>query len=308
MPQRLASVLAERLSEVGFAPEHLLAELVFARVHRRGRLEASQLPPEFEEVERLWPSITYLLGMGASLTEFLTAGVAADGALRGQMASLGGVANAMYGLCDWLLDTGHGVPKLFQDAPQCASERPPRTHQQLIVSLLNFYTRELWRLSSSKPEIAELTLRALKKLYVAEMQSTATSGITRSAWWRKSALPVFVIALPGWISSEAGRRISIAEHLRWLGKTGELIGWVDDFADYEDDCASGDANRLKALDRDSILRVATKVAEQGRQVLRDWDLHNEHVAARNTFLVMIWSWLTVDPQNKGPEAHAGSGL
>jgi hypothetical protein len=245
--------------------------------------------------------------MGASLTDFLTAGVVSDHALRAQIASLGAVANAMYGLCDWLLDTVRGVPKLFQDAPQCGSEGPPRTHQQLIASLLNFYISELRRICYRKPEIGELTLRALKKLYAAELQSTSANAITRSAWWRKSALPIFVIALPGWISSEAGCRITIAGHLRWLGRTGELIGWVDDFADYENDCVSGDANRLKALDHDSILRVATKVAEQGRQVLRFWDLHNEQVAARNTFLVMIWSWLTVDPQNNRPEAHAGSG-
>src|SRR5207302_2929071 len=111
-------------------------------------------------------------------------------------------------------------------------------------------------------------------------------------WRRKSALPLVIMGLPVWMTTQLLDRRSYASHLRWLYRLGRFFGLVDDAADLEEDRAAGRPNCfLRATGRE----VADPVARQGLLLLKTWDAGappSRHVSTmRETFLAITWSWL-----------------
>jgi len=291
MADRVAELLITELDKLGFAPELLLSKLVGSRVGRRGEDEFGFLSSCFPDVGNLREMFTHHLGIGASLTEFLIAGLSLTPETRAQVASLGGIAHTIYAVFDSLLDGSGCVPELFGAHKRIAAGGD--THnQQLLVRLVELYFERLNSLPTRATSVRTLLERTIQKLYAAELKSSVPGQIARSAWWRKNVLPVVVMALPAWFSATDQSNIRFTEHLFWLGRLGDFLGWLDDFSDYEKDRASGQANRLRSYQQTQFAELAHQTAIRGQLVLRLWDSRNVNPAARNTFTVMAWTSLT----------------
>jgi hypothetical protein len=289
MAYAVANLLIAELDKPGFAPDLLLMKLVGSRMAQRGEDEFQALSVCFPDVGHVRPIFTHHLGIGASLTEFLTAGLSLQPVVRAQVASLGGIAHTIYALFDSLLDSSGYVPELFEK--QSLSTAGDIHKQELLIRLVKLYFERLDSISAKTDGKRALLERTIHKLHRAELESSAPGEITRRAWWRKNALPIVVMALPGWLSAGDRSNIRFTEHLFWLGRVGEFLGWLDDFSDFEKDSASGQANRLKRYDRSLFPDLAHQTAIRGERVLQLWDARNTNPAARNTFTVIAWTSL-----------------
>ncbi|HZS55168.1 MAG TPA: hypothetical protein VFA65_12245 [Bryobacteraceae bacterium] len=312
MQTPLADFLVQELGLAGFAPDPLLIKLVASRMADRGANEFQNLRGRLGEVEHLRCKCMYHLGVGASLTEFLVAGLPLSRDARREVASLGGIAHTIYAVFDTLLDTSGSVPELFGEQTRLSGDPEIRSQQQLVLDLVKLYFAKLNSLPELNGRIQVMTARAIERLYRAELHSAQPGDVTFSTWWRKNALPIVIMGLPGWISASGKSTISFTEHLLWLGRVGEFFGWVDDFSDYEKDRASGQANRLKLMEKTSLRSFARNTATKGKRILRLWESRNDDPATRNTFTVVVWTSLvppTATTQYRVPEAEAGvSGL
>ena len=298
MAEAVAELLATELDKLGFAPELLLTKLVGSRVGRRGEDEFQFLSARFQDVGTLRAVFTHHLGIGASLTEFLIAGLSLPPEIRAQVALLGGIAHTIYALFDSLLDGSGCVPELFGAQKRIAAGCD--THkQELLLRLVELYFERLHSLPAQATGVRALIERTIQKLYEAELKSSTPGQITRSVWWRKNVLPIVVMALPAWLSAADQSNMRFTEHLIWLGRVGDFLGWLDDFSDYEKDHASGQANRLRGYEQTQFAKLARQTAIRGQLVLRLWDSRNTNPAARNTFTVMAWTSLT-QPNPKSP--------
>lgn len=291
MADAVAELLITELERVGFASDLLLMKLVGSRMAQRGESEFQALSARFPGIEDCRRIFTHHLGIGASLTEFLTAGLSLQNSERLQVASLGGIAHTIYALFDLLLDSSGCVPELFGTQKRIAGGCDVHK-QELLIRLVELYFERLNALPVRTTGVRGLLERTIHKLYAAELKSSGPGQITRSAWWRKNALPIVVMALPAWLSAADESNIRFTEHLFWLGRVGDFLGWLDDFSDYEKDCASRQANRLRAYDQTEFADLGRKTALRGQVVLQLWDSHNTNPAARNTFTVMAWTSLT----------------
>jgi hypothetical protein len=299
MPHAVAEFLAAELAQIGLEPEPLLTKLVASRIADRGDSEFESLAVRFRDVGALRSKCRYHLGIGASLTEFLIGGLSSKQEFQLQVASLGGIAHTIYALFDSLLDVSGCVPELFTSRPEWSADPKIRTQQEFVTDLVRFYFQKLDGLSFEGSPVRAFIERAIHKLYAAELQSAVPGEIERKAWWRKNALPIIVMALPAWFSAQEGSNMRFTEHLMWLGRVGEFLGWLDDFSDSEKDQAAGQANRLNALGRSFIQVLARKVAIKGQRVLQFWDSRNSDIALRNTFTVIVWTSLAPP----APESH-----
>jgi hypothetical protein len=284
------------MESVGLKPDPLCVKLVSARMADRGREELERLPSGIASLPKLQNACAYHLGVGASFTEFLLGGVPLKREFKSEIASLGAIAHTIFALFDALLDSSQGVPVLFGDNPQIASDPDVRAKQELVIKLVDRYFKTVNVLSSGAPRVRSLLESAIRRLYEAELQSAVAQPIRPTTWWRKNALPIVVMGLPAWLSNCQGGKMTLPANLLWLGRVGEFLGWLDDFADYETDRASGQANRL-LLDREtSIEERARKVAHKGRGVLLAWDARNNVSPLRDTFTVIVWTWMA-DPKS-----------
>jgi hypothetical protein len=298
MPQLIADVLIRELAFIGFAPDPLLIKLVASRMADRGASEFEKLPPQFHEVGQLRTKCIYHLGIGASLTDFFVAGLGLSRDIRLEVASLGGIAHTIYAVFDTLLDVSGSVPEVFSGQTCFSEDDELRNQQQLVLELVNFYFTKLNSLPQINRHVRALIEQTVQRLYQAELQSAKPGQTTFSTWWRKNALPIVLMGLPGWISAGGEGTISFTEHLLWLGRVGEFLGWVDDFSDYEKDRASEQANRLKSVEATSLPLFARGAAARGKRVLQLWESRNNDPALRNTFTVVVWTSLvqpTVGP-------------
>ncbi len=291
--------LSAELAAADFAPSPLLVKLVGSRIADRGASELDRVGLSGLQDEDLRRICIHHLGVGACFTEFLISSLKLPRDFRAKAASLGGLAHTIYAAFDSLLDFSQTVPDVFGDYRPLISDSEVSDKQTLVVTLVQRYFRALNALSSEGDKVRTLLDDAIRKLYDAELESAIKVDIRRRTWWRKNALPIVVMGLPGWFSPLKGSNISFSEQLFWLGRVGEFLGWVDDFSDYERDCASGQPNRLRNSSEDSIERLARQVAAKGRRVLAAWDLRNALSAPRDVFTVIVWGWLA-NPSCEAP--------
>jgi hypothetical protein len=308
----VGNLLLAELDKLGFAPDDLLTKLVGSRIGQRGEDEFQIVSARFPDVGDVRPMFTHHLGIGASMTEFLIAGLALHSAMRAQVASLGGIAHTIYALFDSLLDVSGCVPELFSN--QSPVVFGADTHkQELLIRLVGLYFERLNSMSGQATKIRALLERTIHKLHKAELESSAPGEITRQAWWRKNALPLVVMALPGWLFATDLSNIRFTEHLLWLCRVGDFLGWLDDFSDFEKDSASGQANRLKQYDPTLFPNLARQAAIRGQRALQLWDLRNSNPLARNTFTVIAWTSLAQSKRElpyepRASEVHVSGSL
>lgn len=292
MLSSIVEKLAEELAAVGIAPDPLCEKLVGARIADRGEQEYQKLLEPIA-TNHVWLEIAeHHLGVGASLTDFLVSGIGLDTERRAEVASLGGLAHLIYAIFDSLLDRDGCAPALFGAKPPASSNPYLEPKQTFVIQLVEAYFERLDH-SGLGTERARLLLeKAIRRLYQAEMDSAVPPASCRQVWWRKNALPIAVMGLPAWVGADSGRYIGLTEHVQWLVRVGEFFGWLDDFSDYEQDCASGDINRLTlepAIPMDDLVK---RVGQKGRRILEFWDARNRDSPARDTFKVLVWTWLT----------------
>lgn len=295
MPGALAQRLATELATAGFKPDPLLIKLVGGRIAERGKHEFERLGPAVTEAGSWRTVCAHHLGIGASFTDFLTSGLALEREIRSEISSLGGIAHTIFAVFDFLLDVSGSAPELFSDHVQLAADPDVRSRQKLVIDLVHLYFRKAKALSSSAPHVYELLERGIHKLHAAELLTSKQHEIEYSTWWRKNALPIILMGLPAWLSVPGKSKISFTDHMLWLGRVGEFLGWLDDISDYERDCALGHANRLRLNGAFSIERFVRRVTAKGQRVLNLWDSRNGVSPARDTFRVIVWMWLAAPP-------------
>ena len=290
-PESIARILATELARRGFRPEPLTVKLVGARMADRGADEFDSLAQSVADIARFDNFCVHHLGAGASLTEFLVSGMGLAKEHLLEVASLGGIAHAIYAAFDGLLDSVGIAPELFGGAPCAGHDSAMPAQQRLVTWLVEFYFERLRSLSPKSPRMEAFIERAIHRLYEAELQSARGAALKWRTWWRKNALPIIVMALPGWLLTCNQSKMRFSEHLLWLGRVGEFFGWIDDFADYEHDYACGHANWLRHVTGLPVEAVARRVAAKGQRVIHFWDRRNQAGPARDTFLVIVWMWL-----------------
>ena len=301
----VAQSLTAELAAIGFMPESLGIKLVGARIADRAECEFERLSQNIAPPKRWRALCVHHLGIGASFTEFLIAGLPLEREFKSKVASLGGIAHTIYALFDALLDVSQAPPVLFAGDPRFAADPEIRGKQELVVSLVNLYFQKLSLLSGA-PRIHALLERVIRRLHEAELRSAMPRQIERKTWWRKNALPIVVMGLPAWLSTPPESKIRFAEHIMWLGRVGEFLGWLDDFSDYERDGASGHANRLRLENSVSIEAHARRAAAMARRILGFWDSRNGISPARDTFTVIAWTWLTAPESKLAQNQFAGA--
>lgn len=305
MPAPLAQMLAAELAASGFRPDPLLVKLVGSRIADRGKCELERVALAKLADSALHDVCAYHLGMGASFTEFLIRSLRLPRELRLSVASLGGIAHTIYALFDALLDESRCAPEIFGNRWQPSEQASVAVKQRLVLDLVDLYFRRLYAFACDDFKLRMLLERAIRKLYDAEVESAKSASIRRSVWWRKNALPILVMGLPGWLTAANRSTISFSEQIVWLGRIGEFLGWVDDFADFERDSASGQPNRLRDQPEDKLGSLARRAAAKGRRVLHSWDSHNDASAERDTFTVIVWEWLA-HPYRKPEDAQTAT--
>ncbi len=303
MSALVARLLSHQLAAAGLKPEPLCLKMVWARMRNRGEEEFERLAlgNGYGADFRLF--CRHHLGVGASLTEFLVKGVQLDKQRSADVAFLGGLAHTIFSSFDSLLDANEEVPRLFEGASEfAAGENGQNTKQQFVLDLVRRYYETLTALAplTETRKVRDLLDRAIRKLYDAELSSAkgdlkgglrARMPALRVVWWRKNALPIVVMGLPCWLWKPGSTNIQFMEHLRWLAAVGEFFGWIDDFADYETDGIAGHTNRLRWEGANCSELQAHRVAQKGRLLLDFWDSKNETSPVRDTFKVILWTWL-----------------
>jgi hypothetical protein len=290
MPNAVARSLAAELAAMGFMPNPLRAKLVGSRMADRGEQEFTCLRKESAALDSFRTVCAHYLGTGASLTEFLISGLTLDREVKSQIATLGGIANTIIGVFDKLLDDSQCVPVLFGDNPQLSADSEICGKQKLVLDLVDLYFRKLDSLNATALRVRALLELAIRRFYQAEL-GTAANALSWSAWWRKNALLTVIMGLPAWLHMRDSDHFRFREHLMWLSRVGEFLGWLDDAADYESDAAAGSANWLLLWHESSINNRIGRIAAKGQRVLRFWDARNADSPARDTFMVIAWMWL-----------------
>lgn len=288
----VARLLAAELAAAGLAPDSLTAKLVGARIVDRGEEEYRKLPESITAIGG-WRRISmHHLGVGASLTDFLVSGVGMNPERRAEVASLGGIAHLIYALFDHLLDVEGCVPNLFSTSPATPPAQAVESKHLLVNQLVETYFKRLGPAATGMERVRVLLEKAIRRLHRAELQSARSPASFRQVWWRKNALPLAVMGMPAWLREASRRYIGFTEHVQWLVRVGEFFGWLDDFSDYQRDLASGHLNRLTLEHTVSVEALARRVGSKARRILFLWDSRNCDSPARDTFRVLVWTWLT----------------
>jgi hypothetical protein len=286
------SALVAGLETAGFRPDSLRAKLVSCRIADRGDAELAALSAHIRPDASLRGVCSHHLGVGASLTEYLVAGLGLGRQPLAAVAALGGIAHLIFAVFDQLLDTAGHVPVLLEAAPVAASLATPTPKERLVSRLVELYFERLDKLAPTGNPFRSLLERAIHRLYDAELRTASTTtGMNRVVWWRKNVLPVVVMGIPAWLFPPDERNIRFIEHLQWLARVGDFFGWLDDICDYEQDALNGQINRLRLDTVASIATLAGRVTHKGRLVLELWDARNPDSPARDTFRILAWTWL-----------------
>ncbi len=293
MLNAVAQCVAAELAARGFMTDPLCGKLVGARMADRGEREFQCLRKESVSLASFPAMCIHHLGVGASFTEFLICGLPLDRGLKSELATLGGIAHAIFAVFDALLDVSRCVPVLFGNNPQLSADSETCGKQQLVLDLVDLYFRKLDSLPATAPPVRRLLEQAIQRLYKAELRTADPNALRWSTWWRKNALPIVIMGLPAWLHMRESYQSEFAGHVLWLGRVGEFLGWLDDAADYERDASAGSANWLRLRHKSSIDDCARRIAAKGRLVLNSWDSRNADSPVRDTFTVIAWNWLSV---------------
>jgi hypothetical protein len=237
-------------------------------------------------------SYRYVVGYGMLMTELLIAPIPMDHAARARVVAIGGLANLIVSYFDEMVDGGW--PRSFllpgwaltgmrtrAGRRVCDAARyllPPPAG--LTVRLVSEYFR---RLDDLPHAARHRVVRAMVHRLVSEMYFE--EGRTPREWRRirgaaarqkKTALPLVVLGLPGWLATPDADDAPVQRHRRWLIRLGKFIRWIDDAADVASDEASGSANLAcaalarRATRPDAAGSLAGMIARRGRWIEEEW--------------------------------------
>lgn len=202
----------------------------------------------------------FVMGFGALMTEFLVAPVCPDPDSRLLLGDLGALANLIVSYVDDMVDAGCPRAALLpESALRLAGSSGGRWMLDLTAGLaappaklaaraVGEYFRRLDRLpySSAHAWVYQDVKRCIWKMYQEEARSAADwarfNGDKRRPL--KTALPLVVLGLPVWLTSQEVPFGPYWEHKRWLVRLGRFIRWIDDAADAAEDAGSGSINAV----------------------------------------------------------------
>jgi hypothetical protein len=133
-----------------------------------------------------------------------------------------------------------------------------------------------------------------------------------AAMQRKTALPLVVLGLPGWLACRQCEDDDYRQHRRWLGRLGRFIRWIDDTADAAADRATGNANLVaRALARRNgdvnfANSLALTIGRRGRRVHDEWrlmmsDARRSPEQESDVLAAVLAAWLG---SSAGPDVRA----
>jgi hypothetical protein len=237
-------------------------------------------------------SFTYIAGYGALMTEFLIAPLPLEPAACAEVAKLGALANVIVSFFDQMVDGGRRRSLLLPAWALGAAATPTgRVLLRLLARLapveshltLGLVAEYFRRLSALPHAARHRCVRADVVHCIAQMYRE--EGRTPREWERirgsaalqkKTALPLVVLGLPGWLGAPRVDGTEYARHRRWLVRLGKFVRWIDDAADATADAATNGPNlvvrtlgrRGRPAEADGAL--AAMVAERGRWILEEW--------------------------------------
>ena len=275
---------AARARELGGSSLREIESLVGASTARRAL--AIRRGADYAE------SYRHVLGYGELMTELLIAPIPLDPAVRVRVARLGGHANLIVSYFDemvdggwprssllprWVLDgTRTRMGRVILDAIRHLAPAPA----DLTARLVSGYFQRLADLPHAARHRA---LHAEIHRLVVEMY--LEEGRTPREWLRirgtaarqkKTALPLVVLGLPGWLATPVMARAQLDRHRRWLVRLGKFIRWIDDASDVVADEAAGGANLVLAALRRNGARpgaedaLAMMIARRGSRLREEW--------------------------------------
>ena len=202
----------------------------------------------------------FVLGYGALMTEFLAAPIFTNPDSRQILGDLGALANLIVSYVDDMVDSGHPRATLLPEFALSLAASPPGRWMldhatglappaaRLATRAVGEYFRRLDRLpyASAHAWVYADVKRCIWTMYQEEARSTADWARLRAhkSRPRKTALPLVVLGLPVWLTSQSVPFGPYWEHRRWLVRLGRLIRWVDDTADAAEDERSGSINAV----------------------------------------------------------------
>ncbi len=289
----MIELLRKELTDAGIVADAERRRVITGAITNRGWAEFDQLCGDvglpMECVER---SVVASLGMGAAVTEFATAGIGLAPEFAGRVAALGALSNVIVSAFDAIVDAGGAPPQIDLGGTVQPEGRHGNLKRRILARLVELYYRRLNALPQENVEVRSLIDRSIRRMYAAELQSAGRKSGGRSVWWRKNVLPFVVTAAPGWLTIPRWTPERFLQHLRWLCRLGEFLGWVDDCVDLSRDESLGQSNRVGwYLASGSEAGLARRVAAQGHRILREWDAANGPSPVRDTFAVIVWSWI-----------------
>lgn len=237
-------------------------------------------------------------GFGESLTRFLIAPIPITEGQREAVAILGALANLIVALFDLIVDAGVDRRSVLSPAmlSLLASRRLGRLgmlltigaapRAALIARLVRLYFVMLRRISGDRSDpVLRAVLRGIARMYELEGRGSTEIHVRASTVVRKSAFPLVVMALPGWLYVPRDRRDAMRAHQRWLYKTARFIRWVDDAADEVLDAREQHPNLFLACRHDAVAAVADRASS----LITAWR-KDAHGSSEDGFTSCVLSW------------------
>lgn len=240
-----------------------------------------------------------IAGFGSRLTAAAGAVIDIGAGDLERIARLGGLANLIVTSYDSLVDRSkHAAPLSSETLRRLGLTGVPHAvgrSSPLVDRLVGLYLREAATLPS--PQVIEDLYLLIGRMYEAEL-SLATGGTSLRAWRRKVALPFLVMVLPLWAAGQERWSGQREWQLRWIGRMGLLLGWIDDAVDLPADTAAGDLNRW--IDRPTR-SMSSRVARLMTALLQEWELREgrDGEAMRATLRSVVLSWFGGPPVLRG---------
>jgi hypothetical protein len=276
--------LGEEFRNFGLDVSRTNRVMATSQILARGyRLFDQWSEPAGEWMQSRRESAIRTLGVGAAISQFTIAPLDCEKRYREKVSGLGGLACFIVSTFDSLVDSGAPVPELL-NGKESGIQEP-------LQRVVRLYFEELNSLPQKHVAIRVLIEKTIQRMHRAELDSLSGRG-SRSVWWRKNVLPFVVMSLPAWLANERAKGCAVERHLRWVGRMGEFLGWVDDCADLETDRKAGTINRLlETAESEPSTACVRRIARRGRRVLRDWDAMGGTPQDRDTLMVVAWSWI-----------------
>jgi hypothetical protein len=274
-------------------------------------------------------SYRYVAGYGALMTRFVIAPLALEAQRQRELMRLGAIANIIVSYFDEMVDGGWpralllprwalafaasgGGRLVLRGAARCV---PPPT--RLTLCLVAEFFAAVVRLphAARRAAVRSDLRRTIVDMYLEEGRTPREWQRIRGAAARqkKTALPLVVLGLPGWLARAEFSAASYRCHRRWLVRLGKFVRWIDDAADMAQDRVAGSANlAVRAFARagtrcTSAQALAGMMVRRGRWLLDEWSAQRAAAGAGEesssvVLATVLAAWLDVHDEDSSAAA------